>query len=1012
MATKQPEVKVKISAEGTQAVSQALKKLQQEASTSASSVSKSTSAVGGLSTGLGGAALAAAGLTAALAGVYAAMSGIAKVASAGIDFNRQSENTITGLAAIISGQAKLQDAQGKTLQGVEAFNGALTISQDLYKKLQLAGLETAATSAELGKALQSTLSVGLGAGITDMQKLLDLTIMFTQTASAMSIPLDMLNQEIASILSGNISQDSTIAQRLQIKNEDIKKWKEQNKLVEELTARMGPFSVAAKASADNFDILKANASEAFDTVAGAATKGLFESLKKTLSTVFDGMIDKAGNITPRLQQVADTANSIGTAIGNGIGGALSTVASWLADVQDWFGKNKEEADLLKSGVDRIGNSFTAVWNEIVGAGKQLDILGGTVAFVRGAVEGVALAVAGVADAFGLVIGAAKAAGAAIYSFVLRRISDAIDGVNRVSALVGGPQYLKDLQAGIKASASAADKVQAVGTARLKEGFKNTSKAIDDFNKNTQKAVDKAAKKPVQIAAPKITGGKYKPASDDKGSKAAADKAAREAEALAKARLDAQVAASERERKLADATRSVLDEKNKQQYDEGLITLDQYLASRQASIRSKYGDEIKLLEDKIAIEKQRATKDAADRVDQAEKISNLENEIKVKQIEQTRELAAAEYEASKQRRENATALLVAQQSLLEAQGKTSEAARLALQVELEAEAKKLTAIGMTSEARSAYIEQLKAAKTAAIDFDEQNTLLQQAMSETANLKSNIDNQQTKGALFSFEAEKQKLDLERSRIPVLEQIAARMQAIAEASGNASQLQAVRDLNSQIEQLKASTDESGLAMAKLKDNLLSGTTDMIENGLMALVNTNGSVADSFKGLARSVLGSLQQMLAKMIAVQLAQKALGAIGGTSGGASFLSSAASLFAGGFADGGLIQGPGNGTSDSIVAAVSNGEFVVNAEATRRNLALLHALNSGSIPRFATGGLVGQATPTVEPGSAVNMGRFDASLGISLDEGVILQHLQSSGGEQAILNVISRNKNRVKRTINN
>jgi hypothetical protein len=60
----------------------------------------------------------------------------------------------------------------------------------------------------------------------------------------------------------------------------------------------------------------------------------------------------------------------------------------------------------------------------------------------------------------------------------------------------------------------------------------------------------------------------------------------------------------------------------------------------------------------------------------------------------------------------------------------------------------------------------------------------------------------------------------------------------------------------------------------------------------------------------------------------------------------------GFAMGGMVRGPGTGTSDSMWARVSNGEFWVNAAATARNLPLLHAINNGfSAPRFALGGLV-------------------------------------------------------------
>ncbi|SAK69461.1 phage tape measure protein [Caballeronia pedi] len=60
----------------------------------------------------------------------------------------------------------------------------------------------------------------------------------------------------------------------------------------------------------------------------------------------------------------------------------------------------------------------------------------------------------------------------------------------------------------------------------------------------------------------------------------------------------------------------------------------------------------------------------------------------------------------------------------------------------------------------------------------------------------------------------------------------------------------------------------------------------------------------------------------------------------------------GHAQGGLITGPGTGTSDSIPAMLSNGEYVVNADAARQHHALLDAINSKHIAHFASGGLVG------------------------------------------------------------
>lgn len=58
------------------------------------------------------------------------------------------------------------------------------------------------------------------------------------------------------------------------------------------------------------------------------------------------------------------------------------------------------------------------------------------------------------------------------------------------------------------------------------------------------------------------------------------------------------------------------------------------------------------------------------------------------------------------------------------------------------------------------------------------------------------------------------------------------------------------------------------------------------------------------------------------------------------------------ADGGFISGPGTGTSDSIPAMLSNGEFIVNALNTKEYLPLLQAINAGRVAHFATGGVVG------------------------------------------------------------
>lgn len=83
---------------------------------------------------------------------------------------------------------------------------------------------------------------------------------------------------------------------------------------------------------------------------------------------------------------------------------------------------------------------------------------------------------------------------------------------------------------------------------------------------------------------------------------------------------------------------------------------------------------------------------------------------------------------------------------------------------------------------------------------------------------------------------------------------------------------------------------------------------------------------------------------------------GGGGGGGAPQAATGGLIANGavhLLSGGAVHGPGTGTSDSVPAWLSNGEFVINAAATRKWLPTLQAINAGKEPpRFATGGLAG------------------------------------------------------------
>lgn len=123
-----------------------------------------------------------------------------------------------------------------------------------------------------------------------------------------------------------------------------------------------------------------------------------------------------------------------------------------------------------------------------------------------------------------------------------------------------------------------------------------------------------------------------------------------------------------------------------------------------------------------------------------------------------------------------------------------------------------------------------------------------------------------------------------------------------------------------------------------------DIGGQALDALIMKGESFNDVLKGLISSLIQAVAQ------AALLGTGPFASLFGNKGIMELIFPALGA---GKAAGGLITGPGTGTSDSILTPTSNGEFVVNARATAQNRQLLEAINSGGrIRGYADGGYVG------------------------------------------------------------
>lgn len=146
--------------------------------------------------------------------------------------------------------------------------------------------------------------------------------------------------------------------------------------------------------------------------------------------------------------------------------------------------------------------------------------------------------------------------------------------------------------------------------------------------------------------------------------------------------------------------------------------------------------------------------------------------------------------------------------------------------------------------------------------------------------------------------------------------------------------------VEELIATREREAMLMegAKARAEFFG---DIGNQALDSLIMKGESFNDVLKGIITSLIKAI---------AQAALFGTGPFGSLFGGGSALSL---IFPALKAEGGMVHGPGTGTSDSIPTMLSNGEFVVNAKSTARNRHLLEAINAGGrVGGFAQGGMVG------------------------------------------------------------
>lgn len=187
---------------------------------------------------------------------------------------------------------------------------------------------------------------------------------------------------------------------------------------------------------------------------------------------------------------------------------------------------------------------------------------------------------------------------------------------------------------------------------------------------------------------------------------------------------------------------------------------------------------------------------------------------------------------------------------------------------------------------------------------------------------------------------------------------------------------------------------------------------------IGTGTSLMGAYNGIQSLITGTTKPAEgAATTAVTAALTALATAATSASIALSAMSASSGFGFGFfakggvvkaAGGGSIVGAGTGTSDSIPAMLSNGEYVLTAAAVNRlGLPFLDKLNAGDFPGYAEGGLV---RPNLYVGAGVNTAKSSDSQSLAekainiimnistMDAQSFQEFLERNGGREAIQQV--------------
>ena len=483
-------------------------------------------------------------------------------------------------------------------------------------------------------------------------------------------------------------------------------------------------------------------------------------------------------------------------------------------------------------------------------------------------------------------------------------------------------------------------------------------------------------KPVPAEPPRKTGGGTGGSGDGTNGKDQKNK-------LIKARTDYEDALANQELQKQKLRDQHAEAEDKALYEAGLENLDEYYAARAARINAESDAEENILKGKLqtqitaAAEMMGKSEDfIKDLISQGPKaieaaagtntealsmfqhIAETQAQIDGDEIKRQTELQKNDRERDAARRQAAQQILTDRERLFQLEANTSAAQQIAIDRELQQTDELLRRLGVAESERQAILDRARVNATAKAQLA---GLSQAGGDEFTSLQTGIADIQDKaaaGSISELQAETQIYNLEKQRLPGLQQIAKQMQDIVDnamlqllyltpgTDNYNAQLAVVNNLQKAVDEYTKNVNKLGEALSSTKSFTVELSNQLLSQGGTAFVSFFDAIGTGSKTASQAFadLGkSFETMIVHMIDQMIVYYTLMALVGWLAPGSNLYASLSKsgpFGGltGHAGGGYT---GDGAINRVAGVVHGKEFVFNAAATRKwGLPLLEAMNAG------------------------------------------------------------------------